>query len=86
MDDFITYEPQLDSPAQSFYAISPNDGEMLPKRPRAIRVGAAGDVVAVSDDGVAVTFNACYAGEWLPIRPVQIKATGTTAGALVAVL
>lgn len=83
-DNFTTFLTQLDSPAEHFFAIEPSDADRLPTRPRAIRVGGAGDVAAVAPDGETVLFKGCYAGEILPIRAVQIKAAGTTATDLVA--
>ncbi|MDR6384251.1 spike base protein, RCAP_Rcc01079 family [Paraburkholderia caribensis] len=85
-DQYETFPAQLDSPAAVFYAITTSDSVRLPKRPRAIYVGVAGDIVATGTDGVDVTFKNCYAGQILDIRPVGIKATGTTAGSLVALL
>ncbi|SIO50461.1 hypothetical protein SAMN05444172_2569 [Burkholderia sp. GAS332] len=81
-----TFPSQLDSPAEYFYLIAPANSGRLPKRPRAIRVGIAGDVVATNPDGVDVLFRNCYSGEILDIRPIQIKAAGTTAQNLVALL
>jgi len=52
--------------------------------PKGIYVGAAGNVVAVDQDGTAVTFLGAIAGSILPIRPRRINATSTTATDLVA--
>ena len=49
-----------------------------------IYVGSLGDVTAVRQDGVAVTFVAVPAGTRLPIAVRRINATGTTAMNLVA--
>jgi hypothetical protein len=51
-----------------------------------LRVGIAGDVTLTGMDGVDVLFKNCYAGEILDVRPVQIKAAGTTAQNIVALL
>ncbi|WP_347467505.1 spike base protein, RCAP_Rcc01079 family [Burkholderia stagnalis] len=72
--------------AGQFYKITPSNDRPLPIRPRAIRVGAAGDVTAAGEDGVDVVFAGCYAGEVLDIRPVFVRAAGTTAGGLVALV
>jgi hypothetical protein len=85
-DAFDAFPSQLDSPASHFYLISPSDDDRLPLRPRAVRVGVAGDVVATTADGTDVLFKGCYAGEILDIRPIQIKAEGTTADNLVALV
>lgn len=86
VDPFKSMATALDSPAPDFYLITPSNSDQLPVRPRAIRVGIAGDVMATGPGGEDVLFANCYAGELLPIRPVQIKATGTTASKLVALL
>jgi hypothetical protein len=52
--------------------------------PRAIYVGGAGNIVAVMADGRTATFNGAAAGSVLPIQPVRINATSTTATNLVA--
>lgn len=49
----------------------------------AIYVGVTGDVVAVFSDGVARTFKAVPVGV-LPIQPIRINNTSTTATNLVA--
>ncbi|VVD29146.1 spike base protein, RCAP_Rcc01079 family [Paraburkholderia dioscoreae] len=85
-DAFLTYAPQLDSPAGAFYLVTPSNSDLLPSRPRALRVGIAGDVTLTGMDGVDVLFKNCYAGEILDVRPVQIKAAGTTAQNIVALL
>src|SRR5215471_866330 len=54
-DQYETIPAQLDSPAAVFYAITTSDSARLPKRPRAVFVGVAGDIVATGSDGVDVT-------------------------------
>ena len=71
------------TPSRDFFAITKSDTVDLAFSPRSIRVGAAGDVVAVREDGVAVTFKSCAIGEILPIIAIRINATGTTANDLV---
>ena len=85
-DQYASFPPTLDGPAGAFCAITPSDSASLPKRPRAIFVGVGGDIVATGTDGVDVPFKNCYSGQVLDIRPVGIKATGTTAQSLVAML
>ena len=71
------------TPSRDFFSITPSDSVNMTFTSRAVRVGGAGDVVAVREDGVAVTFKNCLAGELLPICAVRINATGTTATYLV---
>lgn len=72
-------------PNNSFRAVTPSDTVPIKGGPaRALYVGGAGDVVAVNENGVAVTFTAVPAGAILPIVTAQVKATSTTATAIVA--
>ncbi len=50
----------------------------------AIYVGVAGDVVAVRDDDVAITFTAAPAGMVIPVKCKRINSTSTTATNMVA--
>lgn len=65
-------------PAYRWFYITPNDDQDLPTYPRAIYVGGAGDVAMVGRDGVECTFKD-LAVDYHPLRPLRIKATGTTA-------
>lgn len=71
------------STATSWAAVTPSDTAKIEPTPQAIRANVAGDIVAVGSDGVSVTFTVTDGGE-LPIQPVQILATGTTATGIVA--
>jgi len=66
------------SAADYAVAVTPSDSTVF-EYPRGIYVGVSGDVTVVLRGKVgAVTFKAVPAGI-LPVRPVQIMATGTTA-------
>lgn len=74
-------------------AITPSDtvaigettaGDGLARVPRAVYVGGTGNIVAVNQDGSTVTFNGVPAGTVLPIMPLRINSTSTTATGLVA--
>lgn len=73
----------MQSPSSEYFAITPSNTVDFTFFCRSIRVGVAGDVVAVKLDGTAVTFKGCYAGEVLPIIAKRVNATGTTATDLV---
>jgi hypothetical protein len=47
-----------------------------------IFVGGAGDVVAVLENNIAITFAGATAGSVLPIRAVRVNSTNTTATAM----
>jgi hypothetical protein len=66
-------------------SVTPSDGTDLPTRPRAIYVGGTGDIVATMG-GTDLTFKAVPVGAWLWISPTRIKATGTTATLMLALL
>lgn len=71
------------TPSRDFFAITPSDTVNFTFTARSIRVGGGGDVVAVREDGTAVTFKNCYAGEILSIVAIRVNATNTTATQLV---
>lgn len=71
--------------AQEFFAITPSDSTDLDQIPRGVWVGGAGNLVVSGISGDA-TFVGVPAGTMLPISPTRVKATGTTATALVGVL
>lgn len=73
----------ITSPARGGFAITPSDSTDLTAETRAIYVGSAGDVAAVLASGDEVSFVGLAGGTVLPIRARRIKATGTTATALV---
>jgi hypothetical protein len=65
-------------------AVTPHDSTNFTEMPKAVFVGVAGNVVAVDEYGTAVTY-AMAAGQILPIRPIRINSTNTTATGLVAI-
>lgn len=71
--------------AQDFFAITPSDSADLADVPRGVWVGGAGNLVVTGLSG-DVTFQGIPAGTMLPIAPTRVKATGTTATALLGVL
>lgn len=72
------------APAHAFTAVTPHDSTNLAHPARALYVGTAGNVVAVSDSDVAVTFVGVQAGSVLPIRCKRVNSTNTTASDIVA--
>lgn len=85
-DPYATVAPGFNAPSADYFAITKGDTAAadFPTVCRAIRVGSAGDVVAVRQDGTSVLFKNCAAGEILPIRAVRVMSTGSTAADLVA--
>lgn len=66
-----------------FAAVTASDSTVL-SGVRSLYIGGAGDVVATPVSGPDVTFTAVPAGTILPIGPIKVKATGTTATGIVA--
>lgn len=72
-------------PNDTFRAVTPSDTVAIQGGPaRALYIGGAGNVVAINENDVAVTFTAVPAGTILPIATKRVNATNTTATALVA--
>lgn len=68
-----------EGPARSFFDITPTDDTDLSVIPRAVYVGGAGDLTITDADGTTVTLVAVPAGTLLPIMPVRVESTNTTA-------
>lgn len=71
------------SPASRAVAVTASNTVDFASPCRGLYVGTAGNVTAVVG-GVAVLFTAVPAGMILPIQATRVNATGTTAGAMVA--
>lgn len=68
-------------PARYAFPITPHNSTEISPTPRAIYVGAAGDITAVlvGDPGTEVLFKSVPVGTILDIQPLLIKASGTGA-------
>ncbi len=72
-------------PNSSFRTVTPSDTYAIKGGPaRALYVGGTGDVVAINENGVAVTFVGVPAGAVLPIVTSRVNATNTTATNIIA--
>jgi len=77
-DPFLGAPQSFASPIYAgAFAITP--GTALPFSPRAIFVGGAGNVNMTGQDGNAVTFVGCAAGQIIPFRAASVNSSGTTA-------
>lgn len=74
----------LGEPASYADAVTPSDTLELSTVSRALYVGGAGNLVVVTAGGDTVTLVGATAGQIIPIRVKQIKATLTTATSIVA--
>ncbi len=76
------------SPCRHWALITPADGVVLTRLPKALWVGGAGNVNMIGVDAPAgatgTTWSGVPAGALLPARPRVVNATGTTATLIVA--
>ena len=75
----------LIDPALDGKAVVPSDSTVLPLT-RALYVGSTGNVTVRFKGGSIVTFIAVPAGQYLVVQVDQVRATGTSAGSIVALL
>lgn len=85
-DRYETFVPGLESPAAHGFPITPDDDEDLPELTRAIYVGTSGTISLVLASGAAIELEGVAGGTVLPLRVARVHITGTTAGALVALI
>ena len=74
----------LGTPARRALAVTPHDTDALPILAKALWVGTAGSVVLRAVDGATDVSFTVPAGQILPVRASHVRATGTSAGNLVA--
>ncbi len=82
MDEFESTTPGISGPAENVDAVIPNDSADLALATRALYVGGFGNVAVVTVGGSDVIFAEVAAGSVLPVRVRRVKATGTTATAI----
>ena len=83
-DPFANTANSLSSPAAHCFDILPDDASELPSAAKAIYVGSGGDIVLRAvDSDQDVVLQGVGSGAILPIRIRAIRATGTTASALI---
>lgn len=75
---------EASAPAEFYSVVVPSDTASFTYSTRGIFVGGAGNVVAVREDGTAVTFTGVVAGTILPIVAIRVNNTNTTATNMVA--
>lgn len=84
-DPFSGLVDAVSAPATRGVAVAPHDTNALADVPKALFVGTGGDVVMRGmNDTADVTFKNLASGSVLPFRAKFVRATGTTASAIVA--
>ena len=82
MNAFNSLLEDATSPAREWFSITPHNRNNLSRPVRSIWVNGAGNVAVVAQNGDEAIF-AVSAGMLLPVQPVRVKATGTTATGLI---
>lgn len=85
-DRFASHAGSLEAPASGGFPISPSDSTDLVEVTRAVYIGTGGAIAGIMQGGEEVTFISVPGGTLLPVRLRRIKATGTTATALVGLV
>ncbi|HEY0274703.1 MAG TPA: hypothetical protein VGC31_01340 [Paenirhodobacter sp.] len=85
-DRFASHQPGLTAPASDAFSVTPSDATDLSRTARAVYIGSAGSLSGVMVSGETVAFTGLQAGMVYPFRLRRIRATGTTAGGIVALL
>lgn len=82
-DTFKRMSRSLTAPAEDAVEILPDDGASLGFATRALFIGGTGDARVRMIGGAVVTFTNLPAGSLIPLRVVQVFATGTSATGLI---
>lgn len=84
-DEFQSLSQSPLTPSEDAFAVSPDDVAALPKIPKYLYVGIGGDVVLrTMDSDEDVVFTNLPSASYLYLRAAFVRATGTTAGNIVA--
>ena len=86
-DEFQTFADSVSGPATRVAAVVPHDVDPLPEVPKALYVGTGGTVILRGvGGGTDVTFANVASGSYLLVRALYVRATGTSAADIVALL
>lgn len=77
-------QTNISSQGERWAAITPADGIVLAERPKALWANVAGDIRMAGEDGVFATFTV-PAGTPIPLRPIVINLTLTTATGIIGI-
>ena len=84
-DPFSTRADSVSAPAARARPVTPHDSNALPDVPKALYVGSGGTITMCGSGDIAdsVWVNV-PSGSVIPFRPSHVRATGTTAGDILA--
>ena len=85
-DRFANTQSSLSSPASSGFAVTPNDSGSFSETCRALYVGSGGNLSVRMLSGEVLTLANVPTGLLLPLRATAVLETGTTAGAITALV
>jgi hypothetical protein len=86
-DPFASFADHVAAPAMRAVTVVPHDGNALSEVPKALFVGTGGNLVLRGAGGGAdVLFKNVASGSVLPIRASHVRATGTSAADIVALI
>lgn len=84
-DEFEGTAQSVLTPSENAFAVAPHDSTALPAIPKYLYVGNGGDVVIRAKDSASdAVFRNVPTGGYLYVRASHVRATGTTASAIVA--
>jgi hypothetical protein len=85
MTDYSSFADTPTAPATRAAVVVPHDSNAIADTPKGLYVGGAGDIAMRGATGTTdQLWKAVPAGTVLPFRPSHIRATGTTATAILA--
>tara|TARA_R110000787_G_scaffold99975_1_gene204778 strand:- start:186 stop:446 length:261 start_codon:yes stop_codon:yes gene_type:complete len=82
---FEELEREATAPASDAFAVTPSDSVDLAFIARSLFIGVAGTVSVITKEGTTVSFT-LPAGFILPLEVSRVRATGTTATGIVALV
>ena len=85
-DRYDGHANSLEGPASHGFAIVPNDSTDLGEVTRALYVGIGGTLTVILQSGAELVLQGIVAGTLLPLRVRRLKATGTSASAIVGLV
>ncbi len=85
-DRFANTQSSLSGPASSGFSITPSDTALLTETTRALFIGNGGNLTLRMLSGEVLTLQNVPTGAILPLRVTAVLATGTTAGAIAALV